>query len=180
MAKEGFLGNLATVKIKSRLVRLAFAAYAETIMKNCILAWVKEAERIIPVYQGEARGSIQPAADLVEYTVKDWGKIFNTAVTRNLPATWEKGKANSSADLQINRIKGTFVFTWESTTFHLAVNEHANVNAAMGGRLRQPGAYEFREASNEAFRKCLQDELLRLPIPSIISRNLEVRTVKLG
>ena len=185
MAKEGFLGNLTTVKIKSRLVRLAFALEAEKIMKEGILDWVKTAENIIPVYQGEARGSIQVAADLVDYTVKDWGKVFNTAARDNRPATWQKGKDASEADLQINRLKGEFLFTWKTTVYHLEVNEQENVAAEMAAKNRttygllQPGPYHFRDSANEAFRKSLERSIKTFPFASIVGRNLEVKAVKL-
>ena len=180
MAKQGFLGSLATITLNSKLARLAIALHAETIMKDAILCWVKEAEQIIPAYQGEARGSIQPAADIVNYTVKDWGQVFNTAQRDNRKPLWDQGASKSSADLQISRLRGEYIFKWQSTVYHLAVNENANVNHQMGYRLINPGAYDFRSQANAEFERCLKASIAKFPLSSLILKNLKVRTVRIG
>lgn len=168
----GFVGSLAKVSFKGRIAQALMHKEFTRILKAGVLAYLREAERIIPIWTGESRGSLQPIADAIGKQVQTISKS-NTAPGNLAP----KGATQGHATLTVRR--GFYQFSFESEVFKLNINERIDATE-YGLRLRQPGPYNFREQCNDAFERAVLEEYEKLTLSRLIIRNFKVETERLG
>ena len=115
---------------------------SETITKAAI-AWIDNAEGIIPVWSGASRATFLDLANKVGYQLM----IDPVAASRI-----ELGYENSTADFTADKQTSTYSFKYSTSLAHLIINEY-NDATQWGFHLKRPGPYHFQQAGRNALRR---------------------------
>lgn len=147
-----FRGNLIALNFDQKGYERELQKILEQQLLIAIQAWFDVMVSIVPVWTGEAQGSLGPVADAI-------GRFVPVAIRDSSATAPEdrvaKGRAQGRFEMQVRGFKATFF--WETNVEHFLINE---VKAA-GIRLRFPTPWHAREQAGLAFLRKVKE--LELP-----------------
>lgn len=149
----------AKSKLRAAQEKLIFQAFTD---------YIRAMIEFIPIYSGESRASLIPAAKLVNLPV----------FIRPAPGVSSKvqsGISQGRADIDLSRRKK--VFTIQSDVLQLTINDIMNVNERFPKffRLKQPGPYNLSKIGEAAFLKRLEEGHFKI-VAEFVSQAFDSRS----
>lgn len=164
-------GSLSTIDVNVLKIKDALHKELVRVLREAVKIWVLTAQANIPVWSGASQSTLKTLAGKVGVDIA----VFPVPGAPNRTGI---GAGAGFGDLEINRERGTYTFFYLTNLPYLIRNETQNMDAAMRHRLRTPTPYEFRKKADAAFRDYIRQHLERLPLGSILRRNITVQTIR--
>ncbi len=144
--------------VLSRLVVPGIDEYVKETIELAAKAWVEEAIKIIPVWSGASRATLQALASAVNISVP-------IATKPNAPNRVSLGRLYSAGGIRKQK-RGYWDFYYETNLRYLIANETKKVAPRTEGlfsSLIDPTPYQFRDAGNRAAQAVIEARMATLP-----------------
>lgn len=145
-----FKANFQLPFFDKRLFIQRLDAQLTDLLVESAQQWLAEATGRVPVWSGAARSTFQELASQVDFAI-------TVSPVSTAPDRRALGESEGFGDLQIDRKRGYYSFTYSTTLEHLIENE---TTTSSNKNLKTPTPYKFREAALRAWEQVAEQASL--------------------